>query len=395
MLPVISCLYLLIIQKEKLFSRLTLTIYIGWLLVGCGWLYMRFSALNSTQNLDIPDMMRIVLYNSPALVQFAGKMLLPFNLSVYPIIEDTGFVYGCISVIIITLMLFFSKQKRMRAVIFGFSWFFFFSILSFIKTSDILEPDFVEHRTYLPSIGFLMLLLETDFFKTLSGRKVLFPAVAITIIGLFAYLNYEHNKNYRNECAYWKNAVETSPHSSVAHRGMGVYYSRQKQFEKAIEHYLISIKMNSKVTMSHNNIAAIYIEQQRYEEAKKELEIELKVDPWSSPGYFNMGVAEGMLGNMHEAGNMWYTAVMYDPRNADANNNLGVFYFNHHEIDSAEKYIYRAAELDIRFVDGLRQFANYFFVQKNRNKLMFYVEALQRNKQKVDMKYLEYLNASK
>jgi len=133
-LPVMCFLYLFLIDDTKACKR---THFISWFLILAGWGIIRTMILRGSNDVTLSIAVTSLIKNLPAFIPYIGKIILPFNLSVLPILEDMTKVYGWITIGIIVLLLVFSNQKRWKFILFGLLWFILFLlpslVVSFLK----------------------------------------------------------------------------------------------------------------------------------------------------------------------------------------------------------------------------------------------------------------------
>ncbi|MBU0605035.1 MAG: glycosyltransferase family 39 protein, partial [Candidatus Omnitrophica bacterium] len=231
----------------------------GWLAVTGFWFFLRSVALgNNPLPMTGADMAKSVFLNLPALIQFIGKIIFPFNLSVLPLIQDTTFIYGILALALIVPALFFSKGARTGFIVFGASWFLLFLLPSFIRPNPAIVADFIEHRAYLPLVGVFILLLEIDAVKKIDFRLKRYLAAAGIVIILFAAITFLHTDNFKNRLSFWLNAATKSPHSPLAHRNLGAMYYLDGLPDKAEPEYRKALELNPLEQMAHNNLGLIY-----------------------------------------------------------------------------------------------------------------------------------------
>ena len=183
------------IGRKEMIADLTRYLYllIGWLSFYLGWFLIRMAVLNNfVGNADyhiIPSLFK----NLPALIPAIGKIFLPFNLSVFPVMQDMTMVYGVIVLILLSLWFVLSQNKNYRLVIFGTAWFILFILPTLIKPMD-KASDFSEHRIYLPMIGFIFILLGMGRLKFIN-----FSRKNILIIGLILAIFFSSITVFRNK----------------------------------------------------------------------------------------------------------------------------------------------------------------------------------------------------
>jgi tetratricopeptide (TPR) repeat protein len=148
------------------------------------------------------------------MVQYLGKIIIPANLSVFPMQDETVFYYGFIAIAVIILLIVLSIGKDMLRVTGAFLVFFLFLIPVFMVPASLNAQTF-EHRLYLPMLGFLLLLPETFLFKNkfTEGQVFIYSLIALCSLG---GKTFAHEQNFNDPYSFWTQAVETSPNSAFA-----------------------------------------------------------------------------------------------------------------------------------------------------------------------------------
>jgi len=240
------------------------------------WLVLRSLAF-SKENIGLGAALWSVIENLPDAFIMAGKMILPFNLSVLPVSADSTFIFAIIAGILIILALFFSREKRQSLLIFGLGWFLIFFMPPFAISNG--APYFLEHRIYLPLIGFLIICGEIDFIKNLDWTNKKVRVGSLVFLLLLSVLTFNHSKFFKDPLTFWLSAVKTSPHSPLAQKNLGVIYYFSGQNKEAQEHYQEALKVNPEEVMCHNNLGVIYMENKQYDLAMSEFQAELRINP--------------------------------------------------------------------------------------------------------------------
>lgn len=313
-----------ILNTLKFFNRSFLTF--GWIVIGIFWLALRQNALKDSLEMNFLDMIGFALLNLPAVIQLIGKIIFPFNLSVLPIMQDTTFIYGIIAIILLFVSLIFSKHKRYNYIIFGTFWFLLFLLPSFIRPNLEITADFIEHRIYLPLIGFFIVLLEVDFIKKLNFQKKKVLIISTLIFFIFTAITFIHSGNFKNRINFWQNAVKNSPHSPLAHRNLGAMYYLEEMPEKAEIEYKEALKLNSLEEMAHNNLGLIYMNKGNFKKAEIEFKQELLINPYYDNAFYNFGLLYYKQNKIKEAEYLWQKALQINPNSSDAYNGLRLLY---------------------------------------------------------------------
>lgn len=309
-LPILVIFYFWFIDKGNLIRTDKFLLIFGSVAIGFVWFLMRSFALGG-EPINYLSAISGIIKNSPAILLGIGKLILPVNLSVLPILEDSTLVYGIIISIILVLAWLFSRQRRNNYLIFGLIWFFLFLLPSFIRLNTL--PDFLEHRLYLPLIGFLIALMEIDWIKNLDFTKKSTKLIAGFILLVLVILTWRQSLNFSDRLTFWQEAANNSPHSPLAQRNLGAMYYLDKEPDSALKYYLRSLEINPNEPMVHNNIGLIYFERGNYIQAESEFKKELKLYPTYDKALFNLGELYYRQGKTSEARQLWQAALDSNP----------------------------------------------------------------------------------
>lgn len=284
--PLVLIIYIFTLGKEK---RATLTdqglILLGSLTIGFIWFLMRALALNGGQ-ISSGSALRNMFNNLAAAIAMGAKIILPFNLSVFPVAVDTTFIFALIAWPLIILLFILKRRKNLNYLIFGSVWFLFFFLPSFITLDS--APFLLEHRLYLPLVGFIIALFSLDDLRNLefSKKKVWLPALIILMI--FSSISFWHSRSFKDPLTFWQAAIKTSPHSPMANRNLGAMYYLNNEDIKAEKYYRTALALNLNEPMAHNNLGVIYLNQGKFNEAEKEFNYELKINPGYDKALLNL-----------------------------------------------------------------------------------------------------------
>lgn len=338
MLPLVEGVYLFFVGRDRkfIFSQ-------KWLWLGSGgvisfWFFFRSLAFQNPIEIPWQALVFSTIKNSPAVIQFFGKIFFPFNLSVLPILQDTTFWTGILALVSIVTLLFWTREKKFNLWFFGIFWFLVFLLPSFIRPNFKIVADFIEHRVYLSLLGLFILVAETDFLRSFSLEKKIWRYGSLLFLLFFAGLTIFHSQNFRDRNTFWENASLNSPHSPLAHRNWGAMLFLDKKLEEAEKEYLEALKLNPEEPMAHNNLGLIYLNRGELEKAKQELEKERESNPYYDAVYFNLGLLSYRMGKITEAEEFWKKALELNPGYADAWHSLAVAYYEEKNFAEASKF---------------------------------------------------------
>jgi len=316
-LPLLVIFYFTVLEKKKISLNDKWLLIFGSLAVGFIWYIFRYFALGSD-----PVSLKIIfdsfIYNAPAFLVSFGKVFLPFNLSVLPILADAKIIYGLIALPIVLLALWFSKNKDGRKLSFGALWFLLFLLPSLVRLNLIDTPDFLEHRLYLPIIGLFMVVGEINWFKNIDFTKKVTKFIAAFILIFFFILSWNHIQVFKNRISFWQSAVKNSPDSALANRNLGAMYYLENDSASAEKSYRRALALNENEAMVHNNLGLIYLDRSSYGQAEKEFRKELSLYPNYDKALYNLGDLYYREKRLTEAAGLWRAALEANPRNSDA-----------------------------------------------------------------------------
>ena len=246
------------------------------------------------------------------------------------------------SLFILLLILFTAVRFFQRYKLLSFSIFWFFLTLlpeaSFVPLDDVI----LEHRLYLPMVGF-SLVLSSGAFYILAEKKIkLIMLILPVIIACLAILTYNRNFIWKNELSLWNDVIRKSPYKARAYNERGVVYTEEGDFARAISDLNIAIQLNPKYAYAYVNRGNVYGAQGKLVNAESDYLKAIEVDPNYAGSYYNLGNIYGFKGHFDEAIKNYDLALKLNPRFAEAYNNRAHYYFLKKEYAKALKDIKRA-----------------------------------------------------
>ena len=337
MLPIICALYIVLIYREKAPPLRLIIMSGGWLAIIFTWLILRKDALGSEAGLPFYKIVGYIFTNSPFIIQYIGKTILPVNLSVLPIIKDSTFVYGLVAIGLLSLVFFLSKKARYNYVLFGLSWFILFLLPAIIRVKPVPLHYFFEHRIYLPMAGFIIIISELYPFKGENKRITIISASSVIVI--LCIISFLYTENFKDRLTFWRSAVRTSSSSSTAHMGLGIAYHQMRGMsDEAQLEYKKALERNPTISAAHKYLGMIYMSKDMLKEAEKEFRKELVVEPKDAETYFNTGLLCFKEGRLSEGETMWKKAIGFDPEYLDAYLNLAIYYYKRGDLKQSAYY---------------------------------------------------------
>lgn len=193
------------------------------------------------------------------------------NFPVFTSIQYTPVWVGALILGIVFSFLLWSRGRRLGVLAFGLLWFG----AAHVPHTGILIPVnsfFLEHWLYLPSVGLFLGVAGT----LLSPRMKAWPALLALPL---AFLTFKQNQVWATPESFYTNVLKYNPNAVRVHNNLAMYYSDQKQTDKAIQHYQLAIQISDEYAQTHYNLALSMLEMGRTYEAIQQLERAIRINP--------------------------------------------------------------------------------------------------------------------
>lgn len=275
-LPLAVIFYFWLVDRDKIAFNDKVALIIGSGSIVLVWLMLRrvaFDFNSAGQLAGFAD----IWHNLPALFIFAGKIILPFDLSVLPTLANARFIWGILGLSGFLALYFITPPKHANRFWFGVFWIGIFLFPTFLNPGN--SAGFLSHRLYLSFFGFLLILGEFDWANPPFVKRRRYFLIISAILVIFAFLTVIHSASFRDRLIFWRNAVAYSPLSALAQRNLGVMYYFSGQLPLAEKYYRQALQLNPKEPMAHNNLGVIYMEQGKFRQAAAEFYNELAINP--------------------------------------------------------------------------------------------------------------------
>lgn len=190
-----------------------------------------------------------------------------------------------------------ASQPYFRLISFGMIWFFLTLSVesSFVPIQDVI----VEHRLYLPSLGFLLavsvafILLVQKFRPSVSMKICV--AAACLLIPVLVFATYQRNHVWGDNIRLWQDVVSKAPTNARAYNDLGAALNSRGRYSEAIEMYRRAIELAPDHPYAYNNLGLTLLLSNRSNEAiplfKKAIGLHLRFDS----AYINLAAAYNQL----------------------------------------------------------------------------------------------------
>ena len=253
---------------------------------------------------------------------------------------------GLLSLIVLAIFLF----KRSRIISFGIIFFFLtLSVESgFIPINDVI----FEHRTYLPSIGFFLVLASSIYVLLWNKYKYLAIAVLVIIIGSNSILTYGRNKVWKDDLSLWNDVALKSPHKARPFVNRGYAYRNLDQRDNEIADYTTAIRIDPKFTIAWYCRGVAFGSLGQWDKAIADYSKAIEIDSGYSDALISRGIAFGSRRQWDKAIADYSMAVKINPNNAQAYSNRGIAYNNLGQLNNAVADYSRAIGIEPNYMDA-------------------------------------------
>ena len=240
--------------------------------------------------------------------------------------------------------------KRNRIISFGIFWFFLtLSVESgFIPIHDVI----FEHRTYLPSYGFFLVLCTGVYSIPRKKYKNLSVSILVILAGIYCILTYERNTVWKDDITLWTDSISKSPQKVGPYINRGVAYGNLGAWDKSMEDYSAAIAIHPNFAKPYANRGINYARQGQWEKSITECSKAIAIDPKYMDAWYNRGVAYSNLRQWDKSIPDYTSAIGIDPKFTSAYYNRGIDYFHLEQWEKAIADFSKAIEIDPGFTNA-------------------------------------------
>ncbi|MBU0480994.1 MAG: tetratricopeptide repeat protein [Proteobacteria bacterium] len=211
--------------------------------------------------------------------------------------------------------------KRFRLYAFCLLWFFGNLVL---ESSFIGLEIFFEHRTYLPSMLFmlLMVLLLREFIM----QKWVYRAILPLLFVLFSFWTWQRNMVWSNDVSLWQDCLQKHPFEVRIYNALGQALQERGDTAQAMKHFQAALAIDSRNGEALNNLGIALSRLGDSASAIEYFKRAIAAHPDDANGHYNLAVSFGELGYFADAIKHYNLALKINREHLDPdlNNNLGI-----------------------------------------------------------------------
>jgi len=260
--------------------------------------------------------------------------------------------------------------QRNRLISYGMFWF----ICTLLPQASIVpKPDlFIEHRLYLPSIGFIMATVSLVFSARRTGHDRAWPStdkiIAVLMLAAAVVLavgTFRRNGVWKDRVTLWDDAVRKSPGKARPYLNRGLAYADRRDYAAAIADYSAALRLNPDYARAYCNRGVVYADLKNYPRAIADHSAALRLRPDYFEAYCNRGVAYAMMKDYQPAFRNFDAALKLNPGYAPAYNNRGVTAASAGAMAQAADDFTRAIRLNPRYAEAYKNRGAAFLLLNN------------------------------
>ena len=237
--------------------------------------------------------------------------------------------------------------KKSPLISFSILWFFGNLV---IESSVIGLEIIFEHRTYLPSI-MLILMLVSLAFKAIKPGGLCIALLGVLIIAA-SIGTYERSKVWASPVALWQDCVSKSPRKARPYNNLGVALASAGRIQEAFESYHMALKLKPDYALAHYNLGYTLARHGNLDKGLRHLNESRRIDPNNPEVHNDLGIVLIMLGRLDEAVNHFREALQINPSYSRAHNNLGIALGRQGNLAEAVDHYQAALRLDPEYVEA-------------------------------------------
>ncbi len=290
------------------------------------------------------------------LTEYARLLMWPFSLSAdysfnqIPLlsIKDPRNLLTLLVLGIYFGLLYWSFEKE-NVLFFGLA----FIAITFSLTANIFIPIGTlvgERLLYLPSFGYCLALgwagqkVESVWKGPASRKGIIAAVVAVSVF--FAVRTFIRNEDWRTNISLFESAEKVSPNSVKVNYNLGHLYAREGRLKEAEEKYKRALEIKPDFNLAWVGLSGVYAFQGRVDDLKN-----LYADAISKRVYdveIPLNFANALVQQMRwkQAGELYESALSFEPENTKTLTNLGLCYERLGNQEEATENYRKAIKLD-------------------------------------------------
>ncbi len=330
----------LVIEKLPFFALALVSCVITFLVQKAGGAVMRGDMISPGKRVANA----VVSY-----VRYLGKLLWPQNMAVvypYPAHIPGWQIAGAALLLAAITIVAVCSAPRWPWLIVGWLW-FVISLVPVIGLVQVGVQSMADRYTYLPAIGFFLMLTWTtaEAFAAWPFAKPVLAAIAAAVLAACFVVSSHQLQYWRTSFALFSHALELNPNNAVAHCNLGQAFAAVGKPAEARAHYARALEIDPSYISAMVRMSSYYNLHGNYSLAVDCLEPALQVRPDDPQLHYNLALALSGEGKTDRAVAEYRATLALDPRHDKALVNLGATLAQQGGLTNAITLYQRAIEI--------------------------------------------------
>ncbi|HSG29916.1 MAG TPA: tetratricopeptide repeat protein [Thermodesulfobacteriota bacterium] len=291
-------------------KRKNILVYCSYFIITLIYLYLRGRAFVNIPEVEYisknaADNTSLLIYFEPIKILFNSyffyiyKLLFPFELNAFisSVPVDTFYTLSSfVTITLITILVFYYGIKKHSLLLFSFLFFVLtLGPSATVALSNIAATPLAERYLYLPSVGFIFILvyLINQLKVRLKGNLNIIIISLLSVFYLFICI--DRQAIWKNSLTLWQDTSKKSYTSPIVHTNYGSALLEAGMYEKAITELYIALSpefndTNRGRAVTSINLGNTYIALENYPLAEKWFIEANRYDPHYGRTYYQLGL---------------------------------------------------------------------------------------------------------
>jgi len=282
-------------------------------------------------------------------VRYIVKIFYPVDLSCfYPYVAHQFWqIAGSALLLTAVVLLVVRFRDRFPHLFVGWFW-YLGTLVPVIGIVKVGLQSMADRYTYLPSIGLFVLIVwgVHDLTRKMRRQAAVLGTLAAVVLVLFSAATWNQARQWEDDLTLYRHALKVDADNQVAHFGLGLYYSRQGDLDRAFHHYTEAIRIMPTQPDYLNNIAGILNRLGRPEEAAACYRKAIALQDNNALPHFNYAYLLACQGKFDEAVPHFQRVLALNPDDMVACIMLADVLSGQRKLDEALQYYSRALQMD-------------------------------------------------
>jgi len=248
-----------------------------------------------------------------------------------------------LSILVVCCLIAMAVIKARRSPLLSFCIIWFLGNLA-IESSVIGLEIVFEHRTYLPTILFSIVLV-TIIYRFVNHQWARRLILCLIVVAGSTW-THERSQVWSASIALWSDSSNKSPGKARPYVNLGVAHKEQGQLERAIGYLSRAVRIKPEYSKARYNLSSALLSKGDYRSAEVHAREALRSTPDDTDTINTLGIALAGQGRADEAISSFLQALDLNPHEAGTHYNLSLALANAGQLSKAEKYCLEALRIE-------------------------------------------------